>query len=943
MSKFYAAESSSDTEETSSSEDEIKAPNRKPTVQKRFLLSEDEEETTHVVLSAKEKAWEGFNEIIKQMMHARKNKDVTKLLDEFENICKFHNKMRAVILKEGTPRFYIRCMVETQDFVNELWQNRDAKKRLSKLGTKSLNILRQKIRKYLRDFEKEVDDYRSNPDVDVEDESSDDDVAEEEELPLKASTFLSEPLKAAEIHKPSFVDVGDSYDDDDDDDGDEWLMSSSDDESSSDDSDTGALGGRQLTAEYFLKKTVTADTGEKAKKKDRVQTQQQRDAKAKKKEEQEESWEQVKGVGKIKTKLFEKGIEIDHEVVLKKLVEITLNRGRRSTVRRDQVEMLKQLRQISEENQLGVAMSVRILFDLISGLFDYNTKMLDCMKPEPWKEVTNYVDEVLNLLLANPHITVAEHLPVESENLSDKEAGYRLHGNPVVLVEKMHSEYIKVLQNADAHSTDYLKYLKEEPRVVKIIKKLKSYCEQVGSTQFICRAYLLLIEYIYYKYDRSALLSASKVEGSEKSQDSFEVMKTLCQYIYAKDSSDRLRTRAILFHIYHHSLHDRWYEARDLMLMSHLQEMIDAADIPTRIIYNRTMVQLGLCAFRRGFMKEAHHALVDIQSTGRAKELLAQGLLLQRQGERISPEQEKIEKRRQIPFHMHINLELLECVYLVSAMLLEIPYVASHEFDARRRMISKQFHHQLRVSERQALLGPPENMREHVVAAAKALKMGDYRSCLDYIINDKMNSKIWNLFANGDEVRKMLETKIKEESLCTYLFTYSQFYDNISLDWLSSMFDLDRTICHQIVSRLIINEELAASWDEPSSSLVLHRTDPTRLQNMAIQLAEKVSTLVEVNERILESKAGAGNFTNYRQDNYQSGGFQSKSGRQGGYQGGRQGSYQSKAGSNYQVRSGYQGRSGFANRGYQNNYIQDINKVSHVAASSAAFALIQYC
>lgn len=59
----------------------------------------------------------------------------------------------------------------------------------------------------------------------------------------------------------------------------------------------------------------------------------------------------------------------------------------------------------------------------------------------------------------------------------------------------------------------------------------------------------------------------------------------------------------------------------------------------------------------------------------------------------------------QVPFHMHINLELLECVYLVSAMLLEIPYMAAHEFDPDRRMISKQFHHQLRVGERQPLLG----------------------------------------------------------------------------------------------------------------------------------------------------------------------------------------------------------------------------------------------
>ena len=33
-------------------------------------------------------------------------------------------------------------------------------------------------------------------------------------------------------------------------------------------------------------------------------------------------------------------------------------------------------------------------------------------------------------------------------------------------------------------------------------------------------------------------------------------------------------------------------------------------------------------------------------------------------------------------------------------------------------------------------------MREHVVAASKAMRNGDWKKCADFIINEKMNAKV---------------------------------------------------------------------------------------------------------------------------------------------------------------------------------------------------------
>ena len=62
--------------------------------------------------------------------------------------------------------------------------------------------------------------------------------------------------------------------------------------------------------------------------------------------------------------------------------------------------------------------------------------------------------------------------------------------------------------------------------------------------------------------------------------------------------------------------------------------------------------------------------------------------------------------------------------------------------------------------------------------------MASKQLCKSYLQGvDKLFSpfQVWDLFYEADKVRKMLTRKIQEETLRTYLFTYSKVYDSISV------------------------------------------------------------------------------------------------------------------------------------------------------------------
>ena len=376
----------------------------------------------------------------------------------------------------------------------------------------------------------------------------------------------------------------------------------------------------------------------------------------------------------------------------------------------------------------------------------------------------------------------------------------------------------------------------------------------------------------------------SVITPRDQAQDANSLVNVLCNYLFS-NSEGIIRARAMLCQVYFLALHGDYYKARDMMLMSHLQENIPNFDVQSQILYNRTLVQVGLCAFRKGLVYDAQNTLQEICGSGRQKELLAQGVMMQRYSQ-VSPEQERLEKQRQLPFHMHINLELLECVYLTCSMLLEIPLLAQtgSSPDLKKRIISKTYRRMLEYHERQIFTGPPENTRDHVMQASKALAAGEWKKATTFI----HAIKIWELMPNAEEIKTMLSKQIQEEGLRTYLFTYAPFYDTLAIETLSGMFELDNTKVAAVVSKMISHEELAASLDQVTSNLIFRKgVELSRLQSLALTLSDKASALIETNERTLEQRTQGTSNAFERQGGRGRGGARGRGGGRGG--GGRGG------------------------------------------------------
>ncbi|RHY28935.1 hypothetical protein DYB32_005586 [Aphanomyces invadans] len=824
-----SSESGSDNESSGSEVEDVKLQANRWDVDSESESDDD----VRVVVSAKDKALQALQLSVDSIKRFLKIHDWSKIQTEFDAMAKQMDNAKAkqAIAQNGFPKYYIRCMAQLEDEVTDKLKNKSDKK-MSKENSKAL------------------------------------------------------------IHE------------DDDDESDDF--GDSDDSSSSSSEDEKAFGELKGRARW-LKKVPTTNE---ATKKTRVKpTRGPKEIKER---------EVRKTVVEEDLKLGKKGFD-------NKIKEVIALRGKRGTDLGEQLTTLRKLvnyaRRLGPAREIVATMHMvgTQMFDTSSKIDKVlSTRLwklvhsdllniLDLLERNPGFTLAPLTSEDQADLIragANKSKEVVEdddddlpgqdHLPA-----AGGKGLIKVSGDLAAFVERLSDEYTKSLQQMDPHTTEYIGRLYDEALLSGVAKRVQNYFKRQQDHARGAAVALIQAELMYYKHDSIAnalhvsnakraiygepsLLHPACESASAKPLKTFDAtvvhpasvlgqphvdvpavdvekdLAELCLYVY-KHADDRSKTRAMLCHIYHHALHDRFHEARDLLLMSHLQETILHTDIATQILFNRMMAQLGLCAFRLGLIWEAHACLSEICTGSKTKELLAQGMASFRHQERNADE-ERLEKRRQVPYHMHINLELLEVAHLTSAMLLEVPNMVLSRTQDRRRVISKAFRKLLEFHDRLVFVGPPENTRDHIVAAAKFLSQGQWQRSVDLICG----LPVWELLpgsGTAQKVKALVQHKIQVESLRSYLMAFSEEYDALNLTHLCAMFELDSKTVHSVVSKMMINEELQGAWDQGSQSIVLHKVERTRLQQLALQYSDKIGMIVENNERMLDLRAASANLS----------------------------------------------------------------------------------
>lgn len=321
---------------------------------------------------------------------------------------------------------------------------------------------------------------------------------------------------------------------------------------------------------------------------------------------------------------------------------------------------------------------------------------------------------------------------------------------------------------------------------------------------------------------------------------------------FATDVDDDL-IRSGLFKIYYHALNltYKFDEIKEMLITLNVNKVrSQSTSTSLQILFNRVVVQLGLCAFKSSLIEECHEVLNELLSSSHLREILGQQSL-----QRLLHQQSTanttgttgttttttgnslIATEQCLPFHKHINLDLVDVVFMTCSLILEIPQMTAFYSGIKIKKTpynAKSIRRILEHFDKQNYQPPAETSRDLILYAAKAMQTGEWVKCYDYLLK----IKAWNQLSNNEEIMANLQERIKVESLKTYLFTYKRFYSTITVAKLAERFELSTETVIEEIPKLIKQFEITSiKLNDSNEFITLEKGDEiTKLEEIAIKL-----------------------------------------------------------------------------------------------------------
>ena len=166
------------------------------------------------------------------------------------------------------------------------------------------------------------------------------------------------------------------------------------------------------------------------------------------------------------------------------------------------------------------------------------------------------------------------------------------------ILTNLDNDWMILIKISDPESIEYATVLREETRLVKLLKSSLKHFED--NFNYISAGYLAykLLEHLYFMNDSTVKTIQQIMPDYVIQPSDINYCSKLASMVYNKVPDTNIIIKTALIEAFNLAINDKFLQAKDLLLMYNIPDKSAPSDTSIAYYFNRALTVLGLCAFR---------------------------------------------------------------------------------------------------------------------------------------------------------------------------------------------------------------------------------------------------------------------------------------------------------------------------------------------------------